>query len=48
MYFHTINFEHANIPQLADLTAVEQFDLPCSLVEIVAKRNTVFPLLDFA
>ena len=36
MHFHTINLEHANIPQLSDLTAVEQFDLPCSLVEIVA------------
>ena len=35
-HFHIINHEHANIPQLSDLTAVEQFDLPCSLIEIVA------------
>ena len=48
MHFHAINFEHADIPQLSDLAAVEQFDLPCSLVEIVAKRNAVLPFLDLA
>ena len=25
IHFHIINNEHANIPQLSDLTAVEQF-----------------------
>ena len=34
MHFHTINFEHANVPQLADLTAVEQFELLRTLEEI--------------
>ena len=48
MHFHIINHEHANIPQLSDLTAVEQFDLPCSLIKIVAKWYTVLPLLDLA
>ena len=33
MHFHIINHEHANIPQLSDLTAVEQFDLPCPLIK---------------
>ena len=48
MHFHTINSEHANVPQLADLTAVEQFDLPCSLIEIVAQWHTISPLLDLS
>ena len=48
MHFHTINSEHANVPQLADLTAVEQFDLPCSLIEIVSQWNAISPLLDLS
>ena len=47
-HFHIINHEHANIPQLSDLTAVEQFDLPCSLVEIVSQWDAVLPLLDLS
>jgi hypothetical protein len=34
MHFHTINLKHANIPQLAYLTAVEQFELLRTLEEI--------------
>ena len=34
MHFHTINLKHANIPQLADLTDVEQFELLRTLEEI--------------
>ena len=34
MHFHTINFEHANVPQLSDLPAVEQFELLRTLEEI--------------
>ena len=48
MHFHIINHEHANIPQLSDLSAVEQFDLPCSLIEIVSQWDAIFPLLDFS
>ena len=48
MHFHAVNHEHANIPQLTDLTAVEQFDLPCSLVEIVSQWDAVSPFLDLS
>ena len=48
MHFNPINLEHANIPQLSDLSAVEQFYLTCSLVEIVAQWHTISPLLDLS
>ena len=48
VHSHTIYFKYTDIPQLSDLSAVEQFDLPCSFVEIVAKRDAVLPFLDFS
>ena len=47
-HFESVNLEHTNIPQLANLSAVEQLDLSCSLVEIVAERDAVAPFLDFS
>ena len=48
MHFNAVYFKDADIADLADLSAVEQFDLSCSLVEIVAERNAVAPFLDFS
>ena len=48
MNLNAVNLEHTNIPQLADLSAIEQFDLSCSFVEIVAERDAVAPFLDFS
>ena len=46
MYRNSVNFENADITHLADLPAVEQFHLACALIEIVAERNAISPLLD--
>ena len=48
MHLDAVDFKNADITDLPNLSAVEQFDLSCSLVEIVAERNAVAPLLDFS
>ena len=47
MHRYAVDLENANITYLADLPAVEQFHLACALIEIIAKRHAVPPLLDF-
>ena len=46
-HFESVDLEDANISHLADLSAVEQFHLACALIEIIAKRHAVPPLLYF-
>lgn len=48
MYWYTVDLEDADITHLADLLAVEQFHLARALIEIIAKRHAVPPLLDFS
>ena len=47
MYWNAVDFKDAYISHLADLSAVEQFHLACALIEIIAKRHAIPPLLDF-
>lgn len=48
MNLESIDLEDTDITHLADLPAVEQFHLACALIEIIAKRHAVPPLLDFS
>ena len=48
MHRNTIDLEDADVTHLANLLAVEQFDLACAFVEIVAERNAISPLLDLS
>ena len=48
MHWYAVDLEDADITHLADLPAVEQFDLSCSLIEIIAERDAVPPFLDFS
>ncbi len=47
-HFESVDLEDADITHLADLPAVEQFHLACALIEIIAKRHAVPPLLDLS
>lgn len=46
-HFHIIHRKHAHQAGLPDLVAVQQFELLRALVEIIAQRYAVSPLLDF-
>lgn len=46
-HFESVDLEDADITNLADLPAVEQFHLASALIEIIAKRHAVPPFLDF-
>ena len=44
---HAIDFKHAHISQLSDFIAIQQFHSSRAFVEVVAKRDTAVPALDF-
>ena len=46
MYFHAVDLEDADIPDLPDLTRVKQFHLACALIEVISKGDAVAPALD--
>ena len=46
-HLHTINFKHAHISQLPDFVAIQQLHSSRAFVEVVAKRYTMVPALDF-
>ena len=48
MNFDAIYFEDAHITDLPNLATVKQLDLACPLIENVAERNAISPLLDFS
>ena len=46
-HLHPTNFKHADISQLPDFIAIQQFHATSTLVKIVAKRDAAVPALDF-
>ena len=46
-HLHTIDFKNAHISQLPDFIRVQQFHSSRAFVEVVAKRDTAVPALDF-
>ena len=46
-HLHPINFKHTHIAKLSDFVRIQQFHATSPLVEVVAKRDTAVPALDF-
>lgn len=46
-HLHPINFKHAHIAQLSDFVRIQQFHATSTLVEVVTKRYTAVPTLNF-
>ena len=46
-HLHAIYFKHARISQLSDFIAIQQFYSSRAFVEVVVKRDTAVPALDF-
>ena len=47
-HLHAIHLEDADVAELADFVAVEEFHAARAFVEIVAEGDAAVPVLDFA
>ena len=47
-HLHPIHFKYANVSELADFVAVEEFHAACAFIKVVANGDAAVPVLDFA